>query len=171
VPKGDETRPTSSKLRETVFNMLQNEIEEALFLDLFAGSGAMGIEAISRGAKRSAFVDASLEGVKTIKDNVEALGLTEKCKIYKGDYLKILERLSKEGEAFDILFSDAPYPLKDSAHKLLDFLSRHTLLKREGRLLIETEAKELIAPTGFTLSSVRKSGKTFPIKQVNAGRR
>lgn len=141
--------------------MLQSEIDGALFLDLFAGSGAMGIEAISRGASRAAFIDASFEAAKTIKGNAETLGVSDKCKIYRGDYLKILEKLVKEGEKFDILFSDAPYPLKESAQHILDFLSNHSLLKTGGRLLIETEVKELIAPTGFTLSSVRKSGKTF----------
>lgn len=162
APKGEKTRPTASRLRETVFNMLQMHIEGAEFLDIFAGSGAMGIEALSRGANHATFIDNSREAVKSIQTNLAQLKIEKQGKVLYGDWRKQLEKLP-DG-SFDIVYADAPYALKEGSSTLSEFLvewfSTHNLLKPGGFLLIEDEchkAPEAKAP--LVLLNSRKSGK------------
>lgn len=160
-PKGEETRPTSSKLRGTVFNMLQQEIEDAAFLDIFSGSGAMGIEALSRGARFSVFIDASKEAFRTIERNIEHLELKNSSLILLGDFLKMLDKLYRSPRRFDILFTDAPYDLSDSSQQLIDWLEKHPLVNPGGRILIEDTHENPPITNKISHISTRKSGKTF----------
>lgn len=160
-PKGDQTRPTSAKLRGAVFNMLQQELENSSFLDIFSGSGAMGIEALSRGASFAAFIDASRDAVKTIERNIEQFDLKNRSLILMGDYLRMLDRLMKSPRRFDILFTDAPYDLVESSQTLVDWLEEHPLINPEGRLLIEDTHKVAPQSKKFSHLSTRSSGKTF----------
>lgn len=160
TPKGDETRPSSSKLRETVFNMLQQDIDETLFLDLFAGSGAMGIEALSRGAKHVTLVDQSPDAIQVIKKNIAALGIEKQASVIRTDFLDALKKLLTKGVQFDIIFADAPYHLEQTGQELIDWLASHPLLKKGGLLLIENNQKEPPKNSQFTLLSTRRSGKT-----------
>ena len=109
TPKGLETRPTSDQIKETLFNMLQGYIEGSNFLDLYAGSGQIGIEALSRGAEFAAFVEKSDEAVKCIKANVDKTKFADKSMILKLEVLSGIRTLELEKKRFDIVFLDPPY--------------------------------------------------------------
>lgn len=159
APFGTETRPTSSMLRETVFNMLQQDIEGSDFLDLFAGSGAIGIEAMSRGARQATFIDASEEAIKAIRTNLKSLDC--EAMVLKGDVFKMLAALEKKGAKFDLIFADAPYTDPKSSDALLEALGNVNLLRAGGRLLIEDANSAAPSHSRFGLISTRKSGKSF----------
>jgi 16S rRNA (guanine(966)-N(2))-methyltransferase RsmD len=108
APAGLATRPTSDRLRETLFNVLAPRIKDAAFLDLYAGSGAVGIEALSRGAARVTFVERAPAAMKVLRANLDRLGLTEGFRIHAGNVGSFLRRLSV-GAGFDIVFLDPPY--------------------------------------------------------------
>ncbi len=147
APKGDATRPTSSRLRQAVFNIIRNEVEESSFLDLFAGSGAMGLEALSLGACRSVFIDNSKESIRCIQTNVETLKVENRAQIIYGDVFVELTKLIKRGASFDIIFADPPYALmgKDGncikpslSLAVLDLvLANQNILAKGGSLLLE----------------------------------
>lgn len=109
TPQGPDTRPTLDRVREALFGMLQFEIAGSTVLDLFAGSGAMGLEAASRGAKRVVCNDVSPVCVKVITENCERLGFGGTVRVMQADYAAALDRLRTEGDFFDIVFLDAPY--------------------------------------------------------------
>lgn len=104
--EGETTRPTSEKVKEAVFSALQFEIEGRRILDLFAGSGQLGIEALSRGAESAVFVDSDKNAVKIIKENVEKTRFSDQALVYQGDSISFL---SMTGKIFDIAFIDPPY--------------------------------------------------------------
>ncbi|MGA3027822.1 MAG: 16S rRNA (guanine(966)-N(2))-methyltransferase RsmD [Bryobacteraceae bacterium] len=103
---GLDTRPTPDRLREALFNVLAPVIEGAVFLDAYAGTGAVGIEALSRGARRAIFVERSRRAVEAIRDNLAALGVAGRAEVYTGKAAPVLERVSA-----DIVFLDPPYAL------------------------------------------------------------
>lgn len=109
APKGLLTRPTSGRLRESLFNICRNVVEESRFLDLFAGSGAMGFEALSRGAKSAVFIDNSKEALRCIQANAESLGVEMQIQAIYGDVFEQLQKLLKRGFVFDIIYADPPY--------------------------------------------------------------
>jgi 16S rRNA (guanine966-N2)-methyltransferase len=142
TPKGTQTRPTSGQLRECLFNICQSYIEGARFLDLFAGSGAVGIEALSRGASHATFIDASKEALACIRKNIESFGLEDRSVILGQDFFQGLRYLSKHGRQFDIIFSDPPYSLGGAFsssynEKVLKFVNEHALLSSSGILFLE----------------------------------
>lgn len=104
-PSGMDIRPTGDKLKESIFNIVQFEIEGRKVLDLFAGTGQLGIEALSRGANSVVFIDSSQEAIKLIKENTEICGFTERSVIYNRDAIKYLNSSDK----FDLIFIDPPY--------------------------------------------------------------
>ncbi|MBE5780426.1 MAG: 16S rRNA (guanine(966)-N(2))-methyltransferase RsmD [Clostridiales bacterium] len=109
APRGEDTRPTSSIVREAMFNILATKLSGARVLDLFCGSGILTFEAISRGAKEAVMVDASREAVQVAKRNAASLKITDCCRIYQNDYLRALDVLKRNGKRFDIGFFDPPY--------------------------------------------------------------
>lgn len=104
-----DIRPTTDKIKETLFNILQWDIPDSRFLDLFAGSGAIGIEALSRGAKIATFIDDNKEAIKIINDNLAHTGLIDRSKVIKSDAASYIYKLGAEGIKFDIIFLDPPY--------------------------------------------------------------
>ena len=149
-PKGLETRPTSSRLRETIFNILQHQIEGADFLDLFAGSGAIGLEALSRGANSATFVDSSRQSIKSIEDNILKLNVKNDTHIYKEDVIRALERMIRMQKKYDLIYVDPPYE-KTVVHEdhqillsalILQIIDEGDLLAKGGTLFIE-EGKEI----------------------------
>lgn len=104
-----DTRPTTDRIKETLFNMLHNNIIECTFLDLYSGSGAIGIEALSRGAKKAVFVEKSRDAVKCIKENLQKTKLAELATVYECDVIEAIKRLEAVGEPFDYIFMDPPY--------------------------------------------------------------
>lgn len=103
---GNDVRPTTDKVKEAIFSAIQFDIEGRRFLDLFAGSGQMGLEALSRGAVSAVFVDSANESVKVLKENVTVTGFSENSKIYRADALTFL---ATSNETFDIAYLDPPY--------------------------------------------------------------
>ncbi len=123
--EGEQTRPTASRVKEAVFSMIQFDIEGRSVLDLFAGSGQMALEAISRGAKEAILVDKSKEAISIIKENVQKTKFSDACKIYQSDYLDYCNRLCKN--QFDIIFLDPPYALKMYAPALKALLDANAI--------------------------------------------
>ena len=124
APKGMNTRPTLAKVKEAMFGTIQFDIEGARVLDLFSGSGGLGIEAISRGAEHVTFCDADRQAYNAVKSNIANLHFESRASVFFGDSLALLHTLSERGETFDIVFLDPPYEteLENRALKLLDEL-------------------------------------------------
>lgn len=138
APGGLNTRPTSSRLRGALFNICQTYIEEARFLDLFAGSGAMGLEAISRGAAWATFIERDRNALQAIKKNIAGLDVVDQTMVMAGDCLEMLQRLSK-AEPFQIIYLDPPYENWD--HQILTLIDTTTILAPGGYLFIEEAVK------------------------------
>jgi 16S rRNA (guanine966-N2)-methyltransferase len=142
-PKGTQTRPTASRAREALFNICQPSIADAHFLDLFAGSGAIGLEALSRGAASATFIESSVESVQCIQKNISQLQVKPLCHVFKGDVFSCLDRLEKQKKFFDIIFADPPYqtllipnePYYSEA--VVRWIDTHSLLAPGGLLFIE----------------------------------
>ncbi len=171
TPKSDETRPTSGRLREALFNICQHYIENTEFLDLFAGSGAVGFEALSRGAKHVTFIESNRDAAGCINKTVESLAVEKQADVRQMDVFAGLERLAKQKKSFDIIYVDPPYDthvrIKDVAQTygshILDVIDGGTLLRARGSLFIE-EAGGAIDPEKsyrtLTLRSSRKMGRS-----------
>lgn len=138
TPRGEETRPTSDKVKETLFNMLQGYISDARVLDLFAGSGQIGLEALSRGAKEAVFVERSDEAVKCIKANIEKTKFTSQAGVMKMDISSAIRSLSAEKREFDLIFMDPPYG-KNLEQPVILQLQEMKLLADDGLIMIESE--------------------------------
>ena len=131
-----DTRPTTDRIKETLFNMLHNDIIECTFLDLFSGSGGIGIEAISRGAKKAVLVEMNREAVKCIKENLKKTKLEEQATVYESDVIDAIERLDMIGEPFDYIFMDPPY---NNMHekRVLEALQGTSLVDEYTTIIVE----------------------------------
>lgn len=160
-PKGDATRPTSSRLREALFNIVQGEIQGADFLDIFAGSGAMGLEALSRGAKHAVFIESSKMALAALESNIAKLNISSQTLVLFGDYLKMLNRLQSAGKPFDIIFADAPYSMIGALESLLEIIG--SLLKPGGLFFMENikPLDKALNLNGLSFVKSRKSGNTY----------
>ena len=138
--EGNQTRPTLDRIKESLFNILQNQIMDSYVLDLFAGSGALGIEALSRGAKKVVFCDKSSQAIEVITKNLERTHFLEKSIIVKQEYKKALTRFSGQ-EKFDLIFIDPPYEAGIAVKAIEEILSLD-LLKKEGVLVLETDQEQ-----------------------------
>lgn len=146
-------RPTQDKIRKALFDTMQAKVPDSLFLELFAGSGAVGMEALSNGAKEVIFVEKYNHCRKIIMDNLENLGLLSKPKglsesisILSIDAFKAIEILYKNGKKFDIVFLDPPY-YKDLAKKALQKLSAYDILTPHGLIVAEHSKKDILGNT------------------------
>lgn len=138
--EGNNTRPTSERAKEAIFSILQFEIQGAKVLDLFAGSGQMGLESLSRGAEKAFFCDLSKDAVAIIKENAKKTRLEDQCDIYCGDYKVFLQRLEKRC-TFDMVFLDPPYALS-LIPQALSYLAEHRMLANGAKLICETASPE-----------------------------
>ena len=129
--EGLATRPTTDRIKETLFNIIAFDLPECSFLDLFAGSGGIGIEALSRGASEAVFVDASAECQAVITDNLKHTKLQDRAKLMKTDVLSALDKLAAEGKSFDIIFMDPPYE-SELYGPVLQKIVETGILKQEG---------------------------------------
>lgn len=137
APQGMSLRPTSDHVKETLFNMIAKEISGAVVLDVFAGTGNIGIEALSRGAERSVFIEKSPAHIRILQRNLALCGLEPESEVYCGDANKILLKFHKLGRKFDIIYLDPPYRqtnmLQDIFEKLLDY----ALIYDTGLIIVE----------------------------------
>lgn len=160
APKGNRTRPALDQVKEAVFNILF-DVEGYYVLDLFAGSGSMGIEALSRGATHATFVDNDAASRRAIASNLEACKFERNARILKSNVSTAINRLNKNGKTFDLIFVDPPY-LKNYVNQTLESLAETNLLKDDGLVVIEHHPKEPIeAIPGMTLTDTRKYGQTL----------
>jgi 16S rRNA (guanine(966)-N(2))-methyltransferase RsmD len=151
--KTQKTRPTTSLIRKAVFDILQPFICDSVFLDLCAGSGAIGIEALSRGAREVIFVDSEREAVQCIHTNLKLLDIEKQAKVMQSDARAALEKLKKVGMQFDIIYVDPPYESRELYLDLIHSFDRGGLLKEGGALFVETKAPSPLA--GVELSSLK----------------
>jgi len=156
APRGVDTRPTSDRVRENIFNLV-GPVDGAKVLDLFAGSGALGIEALSRGAASAVFVENDSEALRTIERNLDRLRLTG-ARLVRGDVLRAIAQEANAGAKYDLVLVDPPY---DMLTEIQPRLVRHLppLLTADGLLVLETDARsepELPLP----VRTSRKYGQT-----------
>ena len=141
TPKSSAIRPMRDQVRSALFSILGGLVEGSRFLDLFAGTGSVGLEALSRGASFAVFVDASREAVQIIERNLRELGLAPRAEILQDDVFRALERLHRRGERFDLIFIGPPYG-KELAHKALERLGELSLLRDDAVVVTEVFKKE-----------------------------
>ena len=155
--EGLETRPTTDKIKETLFNILQRDVPNAYFLDLFAGSGQIGLEALSRGASYAVFIENNRKAAKRIEDNIAFTKFTNESKLLTMDVISGLHSL--EGKyAFDIIFMDPPYR-QGLEEDVLHFLSHSHILKPETKIIVESSLDtdfSYLDELGFTIEKFKK---------------
>lgn len=134
---GMETRPTTDRIKETLFNMLQYDLADARFLDLFAGSGAIGIEALSRGAAEAVFVEKNPKACACIKENLAFTKLEENGKLLNMDVLQALRSLENKGK-FDFIFMDPPYG-KKLERQVLEYLIGSNIADKNTTIIVEAD--------------------------------
>ncbi len=134
---GDAVRPTTEMAKEGIFSAIQFDLAEKSFLDLFAGSGQMGLEAISRGAASATFVDCSDDSLKIVRKNIEKTGFSLQSKVIRSEYGEFIKSAGKRGMKFDFIFADPPYE-KDLTPELVKRLVRAELVKPGGLMILET---------------------------------
>lgn len=156
TPKGEHTRPTPSRLREAIFNSIQSKIEGADVLDLFAGSGIMTLEAMSRGARSSLLVENHSPARRCIEKNLEHFGLQDEAALFYGDVFKMLRKINK---SFDFIYADPPYK-KGYGKTLMELVDTLSLLKEDGVFFLEEG--EVVEPKLSTLKivDIRSYGST-----------
>jgi 16S rRNA (guanine966-N2)-methyltransferase len=162
-PKGQATRPTSDRVREAIFNILAHgiegfSVEGARVLDLFAGTGAMGLEALSRGARFCQFVDDSAEARGIIRRNADALGLVGQCKIWRRDATRLGPAAPQPG--FDLVFADPPYNKGLGTQALISLVDGRWLNKSAIVVVEEAERAELACPPALAEFDRRVYGDT-----------
>lgn len=137
TPSGRKTRPTTDRIKETLFNIIQTEIPGSRFLDLFSGSGAIGIEALSRGAEHAVFVEFGKEPISCIRANLEKTKLQEQATVLPVEVTYGISKLSRMGQVFDIAFADPPYQ-SGFEPKIAELLSRFPIVRPGGLIIIES---------------------------------
>lgn len=137
APPGSATRPTSDRLRETLFNVVAAGIADSVWLDIFAGSGAVGIEALSRGARMAYFVESNSRAAKTIRANLKSLQITEGFELHEREAVQALRILDATAVACDFCFLDPPYADRGAYEQALGFLSQSRLLTHKSMAIAE----------------------------------
>ena len=153
------TRPTMDRVKESLFGIIQEKIKNSTILDLFSGSGNLGIEALSEGAKFAYLVDCNYEAIKVINKNIEKIGL-EDVKVIKSDYEKALLQFNNN-IVFDIIFLDPPYKT-DYIEKSITLIEKYNLLKEDGIIICESDSKDkIIYSNSFIVSKEKKYGDKY----------
>jgi len=161
TPKTQALRPTSDRVKESIFNILGGEIEGNMVLDLFAGTGNLGIEALSRGAKKAIFVEKGRHALWLIQRNLAQSGLEGRSEILSIDANRAIRILKQRGKCFDLIFIDPPYE-KGLIEKTLMKLSAHPIYHRDTILVVEHHRRERLPPniSGWNLIRQRQTGET-----------
>jgi len=162
TPKSQAIRPTSDRVKESIFNILGEEVEGKVILDLFAGTGNLGIEALSRGAKRALFVEKGRQALSLIQRNLSQCGMLERSEILPKDVSRAIGILKQRGESFDLILMDPPYE-KGLIQKTLLKLHSHRIYHEDSILVIEHDRREPIPEMveGWTLIRQRGIGDTL----------
>ena len=155
IPKGVDIRPTSDKVREALFNIIKDQVGEASVLDLFAGSGSLGIEALSRGAKKAVFIDIQRKCIDSIKRNLKNLPLSAKVEVYQNDAFKAIKKLSDLKLRFDIILLDPPY-YDNILKKSLLYICNYDILNHSNLVVCEHFKKDIMPDRLECLSKRRQ---------------
>ena len=162
--EGESTRPTLDRVRESLFNILQYELQEAIFLDLFSGSGACGLEAVSRGANKAILCDKSKQAIEIIKKNIQKTHTEEKVELYQASFEEVLK--TKIKEKLDIIFMDPPYET-NYAYQAVKIILENKLIKQDSMIIIETDqikkVKEQLETLEIEIMDERKYGRAYLI--------
>ncbi|MCI8830890.1 MAG: 16S rRNA (guanine(966)-N(2))-methyltransferase RsmD [Lachnospiraceae bacterium] len=169
--EGMDTRPTTDRIKETLFNILQPEILDSRFLDLFAGSGAIGIEALSRGAEEAVFAEQSRKACDCIRYNLKAARLEDRAQVMECDVLSALKRLESRKASFDLIFMDPPYGM-DLEKQALWYLKDSLLSDSHTLIVVEASLKtdfSWLSQWGYCMlkSKEYKTNKHVFIKKIN----
>ncbi len=161
TPKSLSLRPTSDRVKESIFNILREEIEGRMVLDLFAGTGNLGIEALSRGAKKVIFVEKGRHALGLIQRNLGQIGLEGRSEVLPVDVNRAIGILKQRGKIFDLIFMDPPYE-KGMIEKTLMKLTSHRIYHKDSILVVEHHRRELLPPIlhGWNLIRQRQMGET-----------
>lgn len=143
VPKGPDIRPITDTIKEALFNTIGPYLEGQTFLDLFAGSGAVGIEALSRLAKRAVLVERNPQAIAVIQENLKSCQLDSRARVIRGDVFRIVAQLGREGDQFDIVYVDPPFRQVVYYSKIVGYLG--VLLNQQGMTIIRSP-KSLTMP-------------------------
>ena len=158
TPEGLGTRPTTDRIKETLFNMLQPELADCRFLDMFSGSGGIGIEALSRGAGCAVFVENNKEALECIRENLKKTRLDGQATVISSDYLSALQSLNQRGECFDIIFMDPPYRM-DYEKKALEYMVNSSLIHEDSLIIFEAALETSIddlEEMGYSIYKVKE---------------
>ncbi len=160
APSGMATRPTADRIKESIFNILAGDIIKKRVLDLFAGTGALGIEALSRGASFAVFVDKQKAALAAIQKNIRNIGLKDRTRIVKGDLLRNIRLLQSYTQPFDLVFMDPPYEI-NALNPVLSLLVISGVLSQDARIVVEHSIQESVEPVpeGLILTDQRQFGK------------
>lgn len=160
-PEGMGTRPTLDRIKESIFNIIQNRIRDAVVLDQFAGTGSLGLEAASRGARECHLIDKGDITFNYLKQNVINLNFEEKCTCHKGDCYKYLEEFGRIGKVFNLIFIDPPYA-KEMIPPSIDLIVKNKLLQKDGLIITKIDTSEEIygGNEEIRLTDKRKYGNT-----------
>lgn len=158
MPRGNKTRPSKDMVKEGFFSALSNKVENAIVLDLFSGSGSLGIEAISRGATCAYLIDSDKEAIRTIKQNLNNLKIAN-AYVYQLDYQIALERFKKQNLKFDLVLIDPPYK-NNIYEEIILYLIDNNLLNNNACIVLESN-RELTVKIKCTKIKHYKYGKTF----------
>src|SRR5699024_3159520 len=172
-PKSPRIRPTQDRVKESLFNILGYIDEESIVLDLFSGSGSVGIEFLSRGAKECYFVDSSVESIKIIKKNLINIEFMDQASVYKKDVFVALKLLSKKDLKFDYIYIDPPYS-KLIEHKILQAICDVEIIKETGIIIVEHSKRNTLEDSILLLNKIdsRNYGDkslTFYKKDIKKG--
>lgn len=137
APEGKDTRPTTDRIKETLFNILQEDVPGCEFLDLFSGSGGIGIEALSRGARHATFVEFGKEALSCIRANLHKTRLAEQATVLPVEVTYAISKLEKQGQVFDIIYADPPYR-KGFEAKILSILATSTIIQPGSLVILES---------------------------------
>ena len=152
--RSETLRPTSSKVREAIFDIIKDRIEGAIFVDLYAGTGTVGLEALSRGADKAFFVEPNRLRAKTIKENAVKFGISEKAIVIETKAHEFLKRASVENRKFDIFFLDPPY-FSEEIINTLPAIGEKKLLTDDGIVIVEHLVKKKLPETVSELKIIR----------------
>lgn len=166
--KGMQTRPTADRIKELLFSIIGSLLEKSVVLDLFAGTGALGIEALSRGADFAVFVDSARESISVIKENIKHTDFEKSAEVYLDDYDRAIRLLAQKDRKYDIVFLDPPYN-KGLELKAVECIAKTGLLSDTGIIVIETEEILQDRIYGMKKYDERSYGRTkisFFIKEI-----
>lgn len=162
VPKNMDVRPTADRVKESLFNIIGSKIIGAEVLDLFAGTGNLGLESWSRGATAITFIDESKESLRLVNSNITKCRAQEACTVLKGNAVAIAARLAAADKRFDLAFCDPPYN-KGWVEQIIGLFPEHSFLREGGYLIVERSAHNSLPVLPDCLENVReqKYGETF----------